>query len=709
MASGTSVLKLTVDDSEYNASLKEAQQGLQHLGQALQNAGKSFDDVDSKVVDYVRSIGQMEAVSKSARGRIGEMSTAFVNLSMEYNKMTEQEKQSPVGKALAESLADLRERTVNAKEELANLNKQLEPVNQKTTETGGVMGMLKDKLTVNIDAMKLFSVGLQAAKAALDVAKDAFFASEANVDEWGRTVDSAKSLYQGFLTAINAGDISGFLGRIDEIVQAARKAYDELDRLGTMKTIQSPQMSRQQAENERIRSMIMTGKYIAPMDGRANTPGLVNGQQLTPEQIRVLERQLKGGMDKIVGLVSNEVKQTGKAIDAVYERQALELGMSLKEFKKGTSSMDEFDKRIEGAKKYNEWQYQNSFVDQTTGQLRAPRSGNPYAQYKGWDVFRVDGERYNDLVKLIQQRDQQLQSVYTTQAQAFRTINRAEGTTVRNILKGGSGGSGTGGGRRGSTVKPEEILPVGSVAALNKELSELQKQQTMATNTVEWESYNDKIKAVTNQIKELKGELGIEALRGVKGVSISGLSKDEATTREDILKKGDQRIRDFKSPTPKDKTEVKLSEEIGKMTSGISSIVGGIESLGVELPQGLQDVLGGIQGVISILTGISTIITAIEAISAADAVIPFANGGIVPHAANGWMVPGNDHSDRTLIAASSGELILNRAQQGVLASQLQDVANGGGYTPSHISGEQIYIALNRYTRRTGKGELVTWR
>ena len=145
------------------------------------------------------------------------------------------------------------------------------------------------------------------------------------------------------------------------------------------------------------------------------------------------------------------------------------------------------------------------------------------------------------------------------------------------------------------------------------------------------------------------------------------------------------------------------------MTSGISSIVGGIESLGVELPQGLQDVLGGIQGVISILTGISTIITAIEAISAADAVIPFANGGIVPHAANGWMVPGNDHSDRTLIAASSGELILNRAQQGVLASQLQDVANGGGYTPSHISGEQIYIALNRYTRRTGKGELVTWR
>ena len=701
------ILKLKVDSSEYDSKIKRASQGIQELGRSLNEAGKSFTDADKDQMAFVRELGNMQTVARGYKARISEMTAAFVDLSAQYKQMTDQEKQSPAGKALAESLAQLKERTLNAKEELANLNKELEPVKQKTNETGGVMGMLKDKLTVNIDALKLFSVGLQAAKAALDVAKDAFFASEANVDEWGRTVDSAKSLYQGFLTAINTGDISGFLGRIDEIVQAARTAYDELDRLGTLKTIQTPQMSRQQAENERIRSMIMTGKYIAPMDGRANTPGLVNGQQLTPEQIRVLERQLKGGMDKIVGLVGNEVKQTGRAIDAIYERQALELGMSLKEFKKGTSSMDEFDKRIEGAKKYNEWQYQNSFVDQTTGQLRAPRSGNPYAQYKGWDVFRVDGERYNDLVKLIQQRDQQLQSVYSTQAQAFRTINRVEGTTVRDILKGGSGGSGTGGGRRGSTVKPEEILPVGSVAALNKELQDLQKQQSKVTNTVEWDDYNDKIKEVTNQIKEVKGELGIDALRNVKGVSFTGQA--ENLTREDILKRGDQRIRDFKAPTPKDKTEVKLSEEIGKMTSGISSIVGGIESLGVELPQGLKDVLGGIQGVISILTGISTIITAIEAISAADAVIPFANGGIVPHAANGWMVPGNDHSDRTLIAASSGELILNRAQQGVLASQLQDVANGGGYTPSHISGEQIYIALNRYTRRTGKGELVTWR
>ena len=78
--------------------------------------------------------------------------------------------------------------------------------------------------------------------------------------------------------------------------------------------------------------------------------------------------------------------------------------------------------------------------------------------------------------------------------------------------------------------------------------------------------------------------------------------------------------------------------------------------------------------------------------------------------AEGGIIPGNHYSgDQQWAQVNAGELILNRSQQNTIAAQLQDTERGGGYTPSHISGEQIYIALNRYTRRTGKGELVTWR
>ena len=65
--------------------------------------------------------------------------------------------------------------------------------------------------------------------------------------------------------------------------------------------------------------------------------------------------------------------------------------------------------------------------------------------------------------------------------------------------------------------------------------------------------------------------------------------------------------------------------------------------------------------------------------------------------------------DQVPAMLNSGEVVLNRAQAGNLASQLNDENTRGGYQPSHISGEQIYLAMNRYLKRTGRGEIVTWK
>ena len=84
--------------------------------------------------------------------------------------------------------------------------------------------------------------------------------------------------------------------------------------------------------------------------------------------------------------------------------------------------------------------------------------------------------------------------------------------------------------------------------------------------------------------------------------------------------------------------------------------------------------------------------------------------------AEGGIVKGNSYSGDNIMAnggaigLNAGELVLNKAQQNTLASELQ--GSGGGsdrYMPSFVSGEQIWIALNAYTKRTGRGEVVTWR
>ena len=91
-------------------------------------------------------------------------------------------------------------------------------------------------------------VGFGAAVAgAMKVAKDAFFNNEAQLDEWGRTVEASKGLYEGFLSALNNADISGFISNMSEIVSAARDAYNALDDLNTFKAFNQVNEARNKA------------------------------------------------------------------------------------------------------------------------------------------------------------------------------------------------------------------------------------------------------------------------------------------------------------------------------------------------------------------------------------------------------------------------------------------------------------------------------
>lgn len=461
------ITRFKLETTQYDSALRNAAQQLNEYGSRAMAAGREFQKFTKGQAEVAREFGNIAVAAKNPKDKVKELVAAFNEAAKAYNALTKEQQQSDWGKGLAESLQTLKVRISDAKKELYDFGDGVKGSGGLT----GALDQLAGKFGLNIQQLAGWGAAIGAAKVALDVAKDAFFASEATVDEWGRVMDSSKSLYEGFLTALNTGDISGYLGRIDEIVSAARTAYNELDRLGTMRTIQAPQKSAQQTENDRIRQMIQTGHYIAPLDGRKPAPGMKDGQLLTPEQIRTLERQLQNGMKTVVGLVGNEVKQTGKSIDAVYERQAKELGMSLSEFRKGTSSMAEFEKRMDEARAYQEFEANkrqaqalaSSGHNLTPEQAAMINATNPNKRGAQWSTFRVDGDRYNELVQLILQRDQHAAQAYGMQSQAYRAINRAEGITTRSLLGSGSGGGKTGGG--------------GSTTTVVKELSPLQQAQ----------------------------------------------------------------------------------------------------------------------------------------------------------------------------------------------------------------------------------------
>ena len=179
-------------------------------------------------------------------------------------------------------------------------------------------------------------------------------------------------------------------------------------------------------------------------------------------------------------------------------------------------------------------------------------------------------------------------------------------------------------------------------------------------------------------------------------------------------KTGKKRKKDGDSPMDK----------ASKALGGLNSIAGGLEKMGVELPSEVQNLIGVIEGAMAIIQGVQAIIAitqttaltantvALGALTAAMWAnvttnwIPFMKTGGIAHAAQGF-VPGNNYSDNVPLMVSSGELILNRAQQGNLASQLEGGAGLGELNLSAvIRGEQIRLVLNNNGRRTGRGEYV---
>lgn len=110
---------------------------------------------------------------------------------------------------------------------------QLTSFGQGGKQAGAMLGQFDKVMGTSIGTIGKLSMGIGAVTAALSVAKDAFAKNEEHLDAWNQMVESSKSVYEGFLSALNTGDIGGFLKNIDDIVDAATKAYNALDNLGT--------------------------------------------------------------------------------------------------------------------------------------------------------------------------------------------------------------------------------------------------------------------------------------------------------------------------------------------------------------------------------------------------------------------------------------------------------------------------------------------
>ena len=663
-----SILKLKVESSEYDAKLKKAAEGIRHLADVAHQSGGELTGLEKSELDYIKALGEMETKSRSASGQVRELSSTYKELAVVYNNLNEVEKADEGGKALAASLETLKQRAQEAKAQLDTATQSLNDNGEAGKGTSGIMEMLKDKFTVNIDAIKLFNIGLQAAEGALNVAKDAFFNNEEQLDEWGRVVESSHSLYTGFLNALNTGDISGYLSNINNIVKAARDAYDALDALGTYNAFN-------QINVEKTR----TGMTESIADYRGGT-GSKDAVKAAGEAYKKELRDRK--------------RLENEAYLAAVKRVAAERGVSAKDLQDALSGT------------YGHYQDLKNVQPTGVGTRYTPGimpgSQGSYTQYT---YAQNREEKLGEALRHL--NDTELQSLQALGAQAQRTGNEIaqvdkQLTRVLNGRQPGAAGGTTTttrrtGGSRSSKQSTEDML-----------LSSFLK----ADRSFDADSLRD-TSTGPSRLWEMMRQAHYDNLKPEQRMSRADFEEGQNRAKNNIENlEGDKRD----DPLKEAKKQNQYLEGIG---SDISGMLSGLEKMGIEIPEGLSSMIGGIQTITGIISSILTLVGVISALTSVKSVPIFgwllAQGGIAGgfggrrpiRAADGYVGGNNYSGDMVPALLTSGELVLNRAQQGPLARQLENGASQNMKLDAVITGEQIRLVLNNNGRRTGRGEYVT--
>ena len=265
------------------------------------------------------------------------------------------------------------------------------------SSTGNVLKLLGGNLA------KLTG-GLTAAGAALKVATDAFKTSESNIDAWGRTMESAKGVYEGFLNSLNTGDISGFLNNINQIISAAEDAYNALDDLKTYQAFNQVNVAKARAS------------YAEALDAYKLNPTKENKEALAKANAEVIKN------------LKNEAEKQGKAYEEKLKELFRERGLSGKALNEAikifsqSSSADYYKAK----EQYKEYGWIDSFKKGYLGTLDTFRGRNVGTTVDGVDIWKDKYGNYESTMSEAESRAFRI-------ARALNEVNDTEIDEVQKL------------------------------------------------------------------------------------------------------------------------------------------------------------------------------------------------------------------------------------------------------------------------------------
>ena len=544
-----------------------------------------------------------------------------------------------------------------------------------------------------------------AATAAMKGVKDAFMSSESNMDSWGGTVESVKSIYDSFCISLNNSSLDGWFSNMDNLIEKARQAYDAIDDLNTKMTIINP-------ERVKIQGLITEQKEIIRKNGRESDAG-----KAAVAEINRLEPILKD-------TYTQEAKMNYSAFEAEVKKKLEEAGLgnldskSYRWLMRSFSSESEYERLKAGAKttvvgtgRYNLDEYGHAVGEEIKVSVKNTNQ-------KLLDLFTDEWRA---------QYSQYLTASYSAKNSAFQV-----GIQDARYTRGGSGGNSSSSSSSYSSsssryssglsgISDISGLAFGatkSMKELNEELARYKKMKEEATTSFE---YNEAIEGIEQVQKEIAVQpitlqLGVDAEKIVPIQEIiNNFFKEHPITPEmklptnffpSVSKSAEDTANAWKEATraisnagnAMTNLEDPSAKVAGIVMQAIANIALGFAQASASPATGLAGVFGWIAAVTA---GVATMTATIAQIKSATEY--HAQGGMV--GTSPFIPKGTDTVPAML---TPGEIVLNAAQQRNMANNLQGTSNivmqSSG--ESRISGEDIITVINAYGRRTGRGEIL---
>lgn len=839
------ITRLKLDSGEYDNKIKRATQGLLQMEQECRKVGGTLAILEKDQLDYVKSLGNMETVSRTARGRISELSNAYVELAVQYRRLTDEEKKGDYGKALNSSLAQLKGRLNEAKNELAEVEGEMKGASAAGVDFNSVLSSLGQRFGINSELMGALTSGTLATTAAVTAGaaavvaatkmwadyndelnrqtnvttvttglkgddadnltigvralantydvdfREAINAANTLIQQFGVSGEQALSLLQDGMQGMIAGDGGKLLSMIQQYAPSFRDAGISASQLVAI--IQNSEGGIFTDQNMNaivmgIRNIRLMTKQTSDALAKLGIDGEDMSRKLEDGSMTIFDalRQVSGAIDN----VGSGSQAAGEVMQSVFGRQGTMAGTKLGEAIATLNTNLEETKMQTG-------ELGESFVRLNDANVRLENTMKEVFGMTGWEdmsnLIKTDlANTLSEVLEIIGGIRDAIKEIGTLDGfeTLAKTIDKATGgllkangqlkdiqntiAFIKGLTGGGSGGGlSEGNGKIGGGVaglitsgKPkgftvttdnngkvigatrdgQDVLaeylaivaknaPKQTTTTPTSRTPSVTKKETwkpieMADLTLGTQKVNDNSEFLFGRSKQdvqqdlqraqkaeniapdewtraearkdvTRYQKELETMNG-EGDLTKGLMKDAYT--HDFGKDMDVLAKELKNEQKT--TQLSESEQVKQMSAmvgGIQQMVGGISQLGIEIPEGFQSMLGGLQGVMTILQAIQTINTVGSVLGL------FRNGGIVPHAATGLMVPGNDFSDSTPVMVSSGELILNKAQQNAVAQGLREERGGGYDGIPYVDGEKIYLGMNNFLRRSGRGEIVTSR